>query len=67
MDSMESLGGCGIYSKLCALRMTYPIMCSSCSCKVVLSLQTLPPRADTESNRRCRMEWGWLARLVSIY
>ena len=30
--------------------------------KVVLSLQTLPPRADTESDRRCGTEWGWLAK-----
>jgi len=30
---------------------------------VVLSLQTLPPLADTESDRRCGTEWGWLARL----
>jgi len=30
---------------------------------VVLSLQTLPPSADTESDRRCGTEWGWLARL----
>ena len=28
----------------------------------VLSLQTLPSRADTESEQRCGTEWGWLAR-----
>jgi len=32
--------------------------------KVVLSLQTLPPRADTESDWCCWTEWGWLARLL---
>ena len=33
--------------------------------KVVLhvSLQTLPPRANTESDQCCGMEWGWFARL----
>ena len=33
---------------------------------MVLSLQTLPPRADTESDRRCGTEWGWLARLPAM-
>ena len=28
---------------------------------VVLSLQILPPRPDTERDRCYRMEWGWLA------
>ena len=32
--------------------------------KGVPSLQTLPPRADTESDRRSGTEWGWLARLM---
>jgi len=27
-------------------------------------LQTLPPRADTESNRHCGTECGWLAKLA---
>lgn len=31
--------------------------------KVVLSLQTLSPCADTESNQRSGTEWSWLARL----
>jgi len=30
---------------------------------VVLSLQTLPLRPDTERDWCCRMELGWLARL----
>jgi len=30
---------------------------------VVLSLQTLPLRPDTERDWYARMEWGWLARL----
>ena len=30
---------------------------------MALSLQTLPLRADTESNRCCRTELGWLTRL----
>ena len=28
--------------------------------------QYLPPRADTESDRRCGTEWGWLARLIKM-
>ena len=32
-------------------------------CGLKLSLQTLPPRPDTEEDWYCRMEWGWLARL----
>jgi len=51
------------------------IMCSAISlalvnspyrfthCGLKLSLQTLPPRPDTEKDWYCRMEWGWLARL----
>ena len=50
---------------LCALQFHW--LYSNCHrdpCKVVLSLQTLPPRADTESDQFCRTEWGWLARLM---
>ena len=35
---------------------------SKCSHEVVLSLQILPPCADTESDRCCGMERVWLAR-----
>ena len=54
VQSTESLGGCGICSKLHALHVTYPI----------IAFQTLPSHADTESDWCCRTEWGWLARLV---
>ena len=59
----ESLGGCGVCSKLCAL---HDFSNNCCSCKVVLSLQTISLRADTESDWHCRTEWGWLARLHSV-
>jgi len=31
-----------------------------------LSLQILPPRADTGSNQRCGMEWRWPTRLCLL-
>jgi len=49
VTSTESLGGGDICSKLHALHVTHPIIAFQLFTKVVLSLQTPPPRADTES------------------
>jgi len=36
-----------------------------CQISLASQLHSIPQRADTESDRCCGTEWGWLARLLS--